>query len=702
MPERPNAPARAHRDPLRARTSLVVLLLVLWMLVIGARLVQLQVAQHDALGARARRQQQQAVALNAPRGLILDRAGRELARSLDADSFYVVPTELEDAGAAARQLADVLGLDATALTARLREARGAGRKFVWLARQVDAEPAARVHALKLAGVYARPEPKRYYPNGALAAHVLGFVGRDAEGLAGVERVQDAALKGDGGEVRLASDGRREAYDSRERQARAGDTLVLTIDQNVQYQAEQALGAAVAQARAKSGTAIVLDPRTGEILALANAPAFDPNAPPVATPAGVEESDAAGPSRDVKRNPALENIYEPGSTFKVVAFSAALEEKLVRPDDLIDCQMGSITVAGRVVHDSHPHGTLTITDALAQSSNVAAIKLGIKVGNARLYDYIRRFGFGARTGVELPGETKGLLRDVKRWQPTSIGSIPMGQEIGVTAVQMAAAFGAIANDGLRIQPHLVREVRDADTGAVVPKDVEARRVVSAETARTLKPMLESVTLKGTAKRAQLDGYTAAGKTGTAQKIDRRTRAYSHSKFVASFVGFAPVENPAVVIAVVIDEPAGAYYGGQVAAPVFAEIASNVLPYLNVEPDAETTEASPREQLARLAPELNHASAVQTNDAAQAEAAASLPEVLTRGGEVGELVYASAGERALLMPDLRGRSVRDAARVCAQLGLELEAHGEGRARQQSPAAGARIESGQVVRIDFGRGD
>jgi cell division protein FtsI (penicillin-binding protein 3) len=687
---------------LRARTSLVVLLLVLWMLVIGARLVQLQVAQHDALGARARRQQQQAVALNAPRGLILDRAGRELARSLDADSFYVVPTELEDAGAAARQLADVLGLDATALTARLREARGAGRKFVWLARQVDAEPAARVHALKLAGVYARPEPKRYYPNGALAAHVLGFVGRDAEGLAGVERVQDAALKGDGGEVRLASDGRREAYDSRERQARAGDTLVLTIDQNVQYQAEQALGAAVAQARAKSGTAIVLDPRTGEILALANAPAFDPNAPPVATPAGVEESDAAGPSRDVKRNPALENIYEPGSTFKVVAFSAALEEKLVRPDDLIDCQMGSITVAGRVVHDSHPHGTLTITDALAQSSNVAAIKLGIKVGNARLYDYIRRFGFGARTGVELPGETKGLLRDVKRWQPTSIGSIPMGQEIGVTAVQMAAAFGAIANDGLRIQPHLVREVRDADTGAVVPKDVEARRVVSAETARTLKPMLESVTLKGTAKRAQLDGYTAAGKTGTAQKIDRRTRAYSHSKFVASFVGFAPVENPAVVIAVVIDEPAGAYYGGQVAAPVFAEIASNVLPYLNVEPDAETTEASPREQLARLAPELNHASAVQTNDAAQAEAAASLPEVLTRGGEVGELVYASAGERALLMPDLRGRSVRDAARVCAQLGLELEAHGEGRARQQSPAAGARIESGQVVRIDFGRGD
>jgi cell division protein FtsI (penicillin-binding protein 3) len=688
------------------------------MLVIGARLVQLQVGQHEKLSESARRQQQRVVTTNAPRGLIVDRNGRELARSLDVDSFYAVPTEVTDVRATARALAATLNLDAATLEARLRKEQGAGRKFMWLARQLDAEPAARIHALELAGVYARKETKRYYPNGALAAHVLGFVGRDEEGLAGIERVQDAALKGARGEVRLASDGRQQAYDGRERQAQVGDTLVLTIDQNVQYQAEQALGAAVAQARAKSGTVIVLDPRTGDILALANAPAYDPNAPHKAEKAdGAGRANAANvdesvadrtPPADVKRNPALENIYEPGSTFKVVAFAAALEEKKARPDDLIDCQMGSITVAGRVVHDSHPHGTLTITDALAKSSNVAAIKLGIRLGNERLYDYIRRFGFGARTGVELPGETKGLLREVKKWQPTSIGSIPMGQEIGVTAVQMAAAFGAIANDGVRVQPHLIKEVRAGDDGAVGRREPEAHRVVSAETARTLKPMLESVTLKGTAKLAQLDGYTAAGKTGTAQKIDPRTRAYSHSKYVASFVGFAPVENPAVVIAVVIDEPAGAYYGGAVAAPVFAEIASNVLPYLNVEPDVEIEETAPRLQLAQLAPELNHAPAAQTNgsaradDAAQADNAALLPEVAARGGEVKEIVYASAGERALLMPDLRGRSVRDAARICAQLGLELEAHGDGRARQQSPAAGARIESGQVVRIDFSRGD
>src|SRR5205085_1624211 len=368
-----------------------------------------------------------------------------------------------------------------------------------------------------------------------------------------------------------------------------------------------------------------------------------------------------------------NIYEPGSTFKIVAFSAALEEKLARPEELIDCQMGSITVFGRVVHDSHPHGTLTVSDALAMSSNVAAIKLGIRVGSARLYDYIRRFGFGAKTGVELPGETKGLLRDVKRWQPTSIGSIPMGQEIGVTAVQMAAAFGAIANDGVRVQPHLIREVREADGVGVEQAQPERTRVISAETAAQLKPMLESVTVKGTAKRAQLDGYTTAGKTGTAQKIDPRTHTYSHSKFVASFIGFAPVENPAVVIAVVIDEPVGAFYGGDVAAPVFQQIATNVLPYLNVEPDADP-DAPPahREQLAEVAPELQHARA---NDQAQMDDAqqASLPEVAERSGEVREVVYAPASERSLLMPDLRGQSVRDAARVCAQLGLELEARG-----------------------------
>ncbi len=701
MPERPHAQSKVHPDHSRPRTALVVIVLALWMLVIGARLVYLQVGQYETLSTRAHRQQQQTVETTAPRGLILDRAGRELARSLEVDSFFIVPAELVDVHDAAARLAPVLELKATELETRLQSAREAKRKFMWLARQVDAAQAERVRALQLVGVHAEKETKRYYPNGALAAHVLGFVGMDDEGLAGLERVQNAALAGVAGRVALAGDGRRQAYDSRIEEARTGRSLVLTIDQNVQYQAEQALAVAVEQAHAKSGTAIVLDPRTGEILALANAPTFDPNDVRKLKP---QVSDGQRTLPDVKHNVALENTYEPGSTFKIVAFAAALEEKLARPNELIDCQMGSITLFGRVVHDSHPHGVLTVSDALAMSSNVAAIKLGMRVGSARLYNYIRRFGFGAPTGVGLPGEASGIVRPVKQWQPASIGSIPMGQEVGVTAVQMAAAFGAIANDGWRIQPHLLKEVRTDEGAPVEQAQPEAHRVISAETARMLKPMLESVTVKGTAKRAQLDGYTAAGKTGTAQKIDPRTRAYSPSKYVASFIGFAPVTNPAVVIAVVIDEPLGAHYGGDVAAPVFREIASNVLPYLNVEPDAEVTQPTSRQEIARAAPAMQHTANVDQHAAqAEREQQSLLPEVATRAaGDVREVVYAHAGERALLMPDLRGHSVRDAARVCAELGLELEAHGEGRARQQSPAAGTRIESGQVVRIDFGRSD
>ncbi len=701
MPERRHAQAKVQPDPSRPRTALVVIILSLWMLGIGARLVYLQVGQAEALSARAHRQQQQTAATIAPRGLILDRAGHELARSLEVDSFFVVPDELTDVGATAAQLALVLDLKPAELTARWQTARAAKRRFVWVARQVDAAPAARVRALQLAGVHTQKETKRYYPNGALAAHVLGFVGTDDTGLAGIERVQNVALAGAAGRVGLDGDGRRQAYDSRTEEARAGRSLVLTIDQNVQYQAEHALAAAVAQAHAKSGTAIVLDPHTGEILALANVPTFDPNEAHKVKPALNDDQRA---NQDVKQNPALENTYEPGSTFKIVAFAAALEEKLARPDEMIDCQMGSITLFGRVVHDAHPHGVLTVSDALALSSNVAAIKLGMRVGSTRLYDYIRRFGFGARTGVELPGEANGIVRPVKQWQPTSLGSIPMGQEVGVTAVQMAAAFAAIANDGLRVQPHLIREVREVDGVAAERAQPEAQRVISAETARLLKPMLESVTVKGTAKRAQLEGYTAAGKTGTAQKIDPRTRTYSPSKYVASFIGFAPVAQPAVVIAVVIDEPVGAHYGGDVAAPVFSEIASNVLPYLNVEPDAADAQSTPREQLAQGTPTAPQAAEGELPTArADRDQSALLPEVTERAaGDVREVVYAQAGERALLMPDLHGHSVRDAARVCAQLGLEMEAHGEGRARQQSPAAGASIESGQVVRIDFGRSD
>ena len=666
------------------------------MVVVGARLVYLQTSQHETLSARARAQQQNAVEISPARGVIFDRSGRELARSINIDSFFAVPGEIADVDYMAVKLVSIVGGDASALAVRLKKAKEARRKFAWVARKLDDERGAAIKALNLKGIYALSESKRRYPNGSLASHILGFVGLDEKGLAGVEQFQNISLTGKAGEASVEDDARGESYESVEVAPRDGQSVMLTIDQTVQYRTEKVLAAAVESSRARSGTAVVLDPRTGEILALANVPTFDPNG-------------ASKIAAEARTNQALQNIYEPGSTFKIVAYAAAIEERLARPDDRIDCQMGSINVAGRTVRDHSPFGTLTLTEALAKSSNVAAIKLGLRVGDERMYDYIKRFGFGARTGVELPGETVGLLRPVKRWQPTSMGSIAIGQEIGVTPVQIAAAFGALANDGVHIRPHLIREVRDADGTPIKRIEPERRRIISAETARTVRHMLESVTLKGTAKAAQLDGYTAAGKTGTAQKIDPQTKAYSRTKHVASFVGFAPVENPSVVIAVVIDEPAGAYHGGQVAAPVFRQIAEDVLPYLNVMRDAElkinATDGHPVAWSGDLPVPRRNARAVEENEEESAAPETHLPEVAPRhdaGEGVSEVVYAVAGDRTLLMPDLRGQSVRDAARVCAQLGLELEARGEGRALSQFPAVGETVRSGQTVRINFGRSD
>ena len=659
------------------------------MLAIGVRLVYLQTSQHTWLLTRARAQQQDTVETSPIRGLVLDRHENELARSVDTESFWAVPGQIGNVEEVSAKLAPLAGVDAGTLASSLREAQAKNRKFAWIARKLDADRAEKIHALNIEGIYSLKEPKRQYPNGALAAHVLGFVGLDEVGLAGVERSYNEQIRGEAGNVLVETDAHGHPYSSFETQSRPGETVVLTIDRFVQYETEQALVSAVERAHAKSGSAIVLDPHTGEILALANAPSFDPNNPNAA-------------SDQARVNQALQNIYEPGSTFKIVAYSAAIERG-AKPTDKIDCQMGSITVAGRLVHDHHPFGTLTLTEALAKSSNVAAIKLGIRVGDVSMYDFMTRYGFGCKTGVELQGETSGLVRNVKKWLPSSIGSIAIGQEVGVTPLQMAAAFGTLANDGIRIAPHLVREIRAADGSLVYSATPEQHKVVSVETARTMRHMLEEVTINGTAKKAQLDGYTAAGKTGTAQKIDPKTKTYSKTKFIGSFVGFAPVENPAVVIIVVIDEPAGSYHGGEVAAPVFNEIAEQILPGLNVTPDTELKSAPLPGLLAQWM--LNPASLTRLRaeqEREREERDATLPQIAQGDGRMTQVVYTAATKRAVLMPDLRGRSVRDAARVCSQLGLQLEAQGEGRALKQRPQAGEEVETGQTVRIDFGRSE
>jgi cell division protein FtsI (penicillin-binding protein 3) len=686
--------AESQPDVSTRRTLFVAAFVTFWMLGISVRLVYLQVSSHDTLVARAHKQQQEAIETSPTRGPLLDREERELARTIDTTSVFIAPDEFDknenqavaEIGCTAEILSSVLGRTQKDLFNQIMEARSSGRRFLWIARRIAPEQAQLLETIDLAGVHTRKEPRRFYPNGPLAAHLLGYVGLDGNGLAGIEQVYNERISGEPGKLFLEKDSRGRAYESTEISGRPGQTIILTIDQSIQYQAEMALTAAISQSGAKAGTAIVLEPHTGEILALANAPTFDPNDVGATTPAE-------------RANWALQNFYEPGSTFKVVAFSAAIEKGLAKPDDHIDCQMGSITIAKRVIHDHHSFGNLTIAEALAKSSNVAAIKLGLRVGDPTMYDYITRFGFGSRTGIELPGETAGMVHPLRRWLPSSIGSIAIGQEVGVTPLQMAAAFGALANDGVRIAPHLIREIRNAAGVPVYRPTPEQRRVISKETAGALRGMLEGVTLNGTAKKAQLDGYTAAGKTGTAQKIDTKTKTYSKTKFVASFVGFAPVNNPAVVIVVVIDEPGGSYHGGEVAAPVFRQIAEQILPEMGVIPD---TDFKGPELVARALQTPAEISKLRQDETRQeASRAATMPRVKARDNNGGEIVYAVATGNAILMPDLRGRSVRDVARACTQLGMQVEARGDGgRVLGQMPQPGAELREGQTVYVDFGR--
>ena len=686
------------------RTLFVAAFVAFWMLGISARLVYLQVSRHEKLVERAHQQQQDAIETSPTRGPLLDRAGVELARTIDTTSVFIAPDEFKKdkndseaqvtgaVACTAESLSSLFDLDQKAVFNQINDARKSGRRFMWVARRIAPEKATLLEAMDLAGVHTRKEPKRFYPNGSLAANVLGFVGLDGNGLAGIEQVYNEKIVGEPGKIFIEKDSLGRAYESTEVLGRPGQTIILTIDQSIQYQAEAALTAAIAQSGAKAGTAIVLDPHTGDILALANAPTFDPNDVGAASPAS-------------RANWALQNIYEPGSTFKIVAFSAAIEKGLAKPSDHIDCQMGSITVAKRVIHDHKQFGDLTLADALAKSSNVAAIKLGLRVGDPTMYEYITRFGFGSRTGIELPGETAGLVRPLKRWEPSSIGSVAIGQEVGVTPLQMVAAFAALANDGVRIAPHLIREIRNGEGIATYRPNPEQHRVISKETASALRGMLEGVTLNGTAKKAQLDGYTAAGKTGTAQKIDPKTRTYSPTKFVASFVGFAPVNNPAVVIIVVIDEPSGAYHGGDIAAPVFRQIAEQILPEMGVIPDTDFNDpqlVARAVQTPAQISELREAEKSRETEVRQEQHREStMPQVTARDNRGGEIVYAVATDSAILMPDLRGRSVRDVARACLRLGMQVEARGEGgRVVGQTPQAGSELRPGQTVYLDFGR--
>jgi len=544
-------------------------LLCLWLLAICVRLVYLQIFCYGDFERRAQHQQQRSFDLSPKRGVIYDRAGRELAMSIQVDSAFVVPSEAPD-------LPNTISL-ITRITKddpRVVLADCSAHKFCWVARKADAEVIDRIRALNLQGIHFQKEPKRFYPKRELAAQILGYVGTDDQGLSGLERQFNQQLQGKPGKLMISVDARKRWFASVEKEPESGSSVVLTIDQNIQYIAERELERGMEETHAIAGTAIVENPRTGEILALTNRPTFNPNIRKEIT-------------NEALKNRAVSDVYEPGSTFKTVTISAGLEEKITRPEEMFDCQMGSIVINGMRIRDSRPHGMLSVADIIAESSDVGAIKVALRLGDERLYKYIRAFGFGQQTGIELPSETRGLTKPVSRWSKVSIGAISMGQEIGISAVQLAAMISTIANDGVRVPPRIV-------AGTIVPQNapqtvafqpVEGTRVVSSLTAAQMRQMLQGVVLHGTGRKAILEGYSSAGKTGTGQKVDPATGAYSKTKYVASFAGFAPINDPQIVAVVILDSPVGLHQGGQVSAPVFQRITQQVLEYLHVPHDVQ---------------------------------------------------------------------------------------------------------------------
>lgn len=548
-------------------------LLAVSLCLVTAKLFTLQVQQRAGLAERANRQYQRLLPLISKRGTIAERNGRELAVSLRVASVFAQPGAVEDRAGTARALADALGLPAQEVARRL----SADRPFVWILRRVDPAQAERVARLQLRGIGLLPEGRRYYPRQELAAHLLGFVGLDDRGLEGVELQYDDLLGGKPRWVLGQQDALGRLVFREEDEAATGPifNLGLTIDEVIQYVAERELAAAVERSRAKGGSAIVLDPRTGEILALANVPTFNPNA--------FERAPQAA-----RRNRAAVDTFEPGSVFKMVLAAGALEEGLSRPGDQLYGENGVIQVGGLTIRDHEPYGWLTFEQVIAQSSNVGAIKVGQRLGKTLYYNYISGFGFGSLTGIDLPGESPGMLRRPRGWSAVSLGALSIGQEVSVTPIQLVTALAAVANGGELMRPYVVRSLRTPDgrVGREVAP-IRVRRVISPESAATVTRILEAVVRDGTGKEAAVEGYRVAGKTGTAQKPEPGRRGYSRTRVVASFAGFVPAEAPRLAILVVIDEPQTLRWGGSIAAPTFREIAREALAYLKVPP------APPRE-------------------------------------------------------------------------------------------------------------
>ena len=665
------------------RVRLVARFAFIWAAIIVFRLFYLQVVHHDAFRQMADRQQERLVRIQPPRGVIFDRTGQRLAMSLPVDSVYVNPLQVPDLRVAAEVLSPILSLDRDDLLRKLRVAVDTNHGFLWIKRKISTQESARLRALKLDWIGFQTESKRFYPFGSLAAHVLGSVDTDENGLGGVELKLNDELEGHPGLMRVTTDVKQRGFDSEWSEPdQPGEDVHLTIDSRIQYIAEQALQKAIVEHHCWTGSIVAMNPKTGDVLALANYPTFDPNVP-----------EKPGDSKAARFDLAVSVPFEPGSMFKVITVSAALETTNLRPQTIIPCGNGVMNMYGRIIHDHESHSALSMEDVLVHSSNIGAINIGLKTGKENLYAYIRRFGFGERTGILLPGESPGVVHPLKMWQPTSMGSIPMGQELMTTTLQLAQAASVIANGGYLVRPRLI----------VGQKTPPPRRVILPQTAATMREMMEQVVLRGTGRPARLAGYTSGGKTGTAQIVDPHTGRYTHY-YNASFMGFAPVENPQIVIIATGNGSTGHMgFGTEVSAPVFKEVAEAALRMLDVPKDIP--DAGP---MGHVPPD----NAVANNNA-------DVPSAGNTNSSVhSPLVPAdveSAGQRPFLVPiatanpsqlsgprtpDFQGKTMRAVMEEATALGIPVEFTGDGLVRAQSPPPGSILAPNESVQVQFGR--
>ena len=727
-------PSATRIVPIRtARFWIISGFFAFWVILIIGKLFMLQVVRHAEYVEKAGKQQSRTFEVAPRRGVLYDRNLRELAMTVLVDSIYAVPSEIEDKKSVAVQLSAILHTDPDdthTSESEIGDHLENAHNFTWIARRVSTDTAARVRALNLKGIYFQKEFERFYPDDQIAAQILGYVGIDDNGLGGVEQKFESQLHGAPGRIYIARDANGRISGSTAQEPEPGRNLVLTIDENIQFKAERALDHAMERTHALNGTVVVQDVHTGQILALAIRPSFNPN-------------DFRHTSPELLRNHAVSDVYEPGSTFKLMTYSAALESQVAKPDDPIDCLGGQITLAGRVIHDNQGehYGVIPIHKALEVSSDVAAVKLALKMGPDRYYQFVRDFGFGSRSGIELPGETRGLLQPVKRWSGSSIGSIAIGQEIGVTPLQLVSMVSTIANGGIYLPPHVLMPEQPASgqsptaqphvgPGQSLPNPLPtgAHRVISELTAAQMRQMMEGVVLYGTGKDAQLNGYSSGGKTGTAQKIDPQTHTYSKSLHIASFAGIAPVNNPVIAVAIVIDSPKGDYYGATVSAPVFAEVAQAVLEYLGVPHDIEVRKHITTPTIVKravvdggesnngdvnalfaaandlpdddpLRQSGDHAASANTpntqkNNTQHAETKSNQPQSKNTSASSTTDATAAKNVQKVQVPKLIGLEVRKVMELASSAGLNVRVIGSGKVRQQAPAAGTMVAAGTQI--------